>query len=262
MNPASLRGKRIVITRAREQAESFAEKIRVCGGTPILFPTIAFAPLENFSALDDALNNLCAFDWAVFTSANGVRFAAERGDALGINLRVLNESRIAGIGTGTANALREKGVRVDFLPTRFTSEQLARELPLARGERVLLLRADIASNELAHALVARGARVFDVDAYRTIPAPRARIDFPRADAVTFTSPSTVENSCPFLKETNFAFHIFCIGPVTANAVRHVGMNVAAVAQEHTLDGLVSVICDFYERNESHAVSRNENINAI
>ncbi len=262
MNNAPLKGKRIVVTRAREQADVLAEKIRACGGAPLLFPTIAFAPLENFSALDDALNKLHAFDWVVFTSANGARFVAERCDALEINLHILYESRVAAIGTATANALWEKSVRVDFVPQKFLSREIARALPISKGERVLLLRADIASSELANELSVRGAQVSDVDAYRTIPAPRTQIDFSRADAVTFTSSSTVENFFARYEGIIFPFDIFCIGPVTANTAREFGLRVTATAREYTMDGLVRVMCEYYERNESHALSRIETTCAI
>jgi uroporphyrinogen III methyltransferase / synthase len=259
MNNALLFAKRIVITRAREQADTLAEKIRALGGTPIVFPTIAFQPLENFEALDNALRNWRAFDWVVFTSANGVRFVAERFPALGLNIRILNELRVAAIGPATMRALNKLNVRVDFVPTRFLGEQVAHELPGASSESILLLRANLASNELAHGLAARGMRVTNIDAYQTVRAESIPINSSQADAITFTSSSTVENFALLLDETTRAqlgrLVVFCIGPVTAQTARELGWNVAAIADEHTTDGLVNAMCEYYKRKERNALPR-------
>lgn len=249
---ATLHGKRIVITRAETQADEFAKKIRAHGGEPLFFPTIAFAPLDDFRELDANLKQLQSFDWVVFTSANGVRAVAERLRALGIPTTLLGSAHIAAIGTGTAGALAEENVRVDFIPTEFLGAQIARELPVGENERALLLRADLASDELADGLTARGVHVTDVDAYRTVLASPPPLDWNRADAVTFTSASTVKHCWQLLDAPARAElavrDIFCIGPVTASAARELNLHVVAVASTHTLDGLLSAMLEFYERN--------------
>lgn len=239
-----LRGKKILLTRAHEQAETLAEKIRALGGEPIEFPTIDFAPLENFNALDKALRRASDFDWIVFTSANGVRFVAERLKTLGIAPNIFALNKLAAIGPATARAAQDLGWRVDFIPTKFLGEQIAIELPIERGQRALLLRADLASDVLARGLQARGVIVVDVEAYRTVMPTSQAIDLTQVDAVTFTSSSTVKNFVAMHNAVGNA-KVFCIGTVTADTARELGLHVDAVAVEHTIDGLVNAMVEFY-----------------
>ena len=245
-----LRGKRILITRAREQAELFAEKIRALGGDAIEYPAIDFAPLADFSQLDPALAEVKQFDWVVFTSANGVRFVAERLNSLSLSTHVFTSAKIAAIGPATARALQEIGLHVDFIPTKFLGEQIAIELPIERGQRALLLRADIASDVLARGLGQRGVNVQDIDAYRTVMPSASQVDLRRVDAVTFTSSSTVRNFTEMLDGGRGNFEhtaVFCIGPVTAETARELGWRVDAVASEHTIDGLVAAMVTYYQK---------------
>jgi hydroxymethylbilane synthase len=250
---APLSGKHILITRAPAQAVALAEKIRALGGEPVEFPTIDCAPLDDFRTLDDALARVHEFDWVVFTSANGVRWVAERMKTLGLALGNLAVTKIAAIGPATARALEQLGRHVDFLPTKFLGEQIALELPIARGQRALLLRADLASDVLARGLHARGVNVTDVDAYRTVMPPARAIDVQTIDAITFTSSSTVRNFVAMLNGARDQLQrtaVFCIGPVTAETARELGLRVDAVAEEHTMDGLVAAMVKFYNTEES------------
>jgi hydroxymethylbilane synthase len=256
-----LEGKRILITRAREQASTLVEKIRALGGEPIEFPTIAFAPPEDFGELDGALARVREFDWVVFTSVNGARAVVERLRALGKEPQVwasaaLSEQsvgelkgapKIAAIGPATARGLEELGLHVAFVPTKFLGEQIAVELPIERGQRALLLRADIASDVLARGLEARGVAVTNVDAYRTIMPPKNKIDLRQIDAVTFTSSSTVRNFVAMRNDIGNAA-VFCIGPVTADTARELGLRVDAVADEHTIAGLVNTMVTYYQES--------------
>lgn len=252
-----LQRKRILITRANTQASELAEKLRAYGAEPVEFPTIAFAPLDDYRALDDALARLREFDWVVFTSANGVRAVADRLRALGLNRSVFESVRVAAIGPGTARALESLGMAVAFVPTRYLGEQIARELPVEAGQRALLLRADIASDTLARSLLARGVSVTDLDAYRTVMPAGGALDLSRIDAVTFTSSSTVKNFMARLDDAARArvqaLDIFCIGPVTAETARQLSLPVAAVAAEHTLDGLVRTMVSYYR--QAHPADR-------
>ncbi len=250
----ALQGRKILVTRAREQASVLAEKIRTLGGEPIEFPTIDFAPLEDFHELDNALVRAHEFDWVVFTSANGVRAVSDRMRALGFDAQIFSSAKIAAIGPATAHALEALGLRVDFVPTKFLGEQIAIELPIERGQRALLLRADIASNVLAHGLNARGVAVTNIDAYRTVMPPKRDLDFSQIDAITFTSSSTARNFVAMLAERGDGRErlaraaIFCIGPVTADTARELGLGVDAVATEHTIDGLVNAMMEYYSRS--------------
>jgi hydroxymethylbilane synthase len=242
--------KRIVVTRTQEQAGELGKKIQALGGIALEWNTIAIAPVADTSALDEALAQLEVFDWVIFTSSNGVRAATDRLLALGSDVSRLSSSRVAAVGPATARALEELNVPVTFMPRKFVGEELGQELPIDAGNKALLLRADIAADDLPNILRARGIIVTDVAAYRTEMAPKPQMDWKNVDAVTFASASAVKNLVPMLNEEERAElarrDIFCIGPKTAEAAREAGLPVSAVAQEHTLDGLVNAIVEFYK----------------
>lgn len=251
-----LQGKRILITRPREQARAFAEKLSARGAVPIEFQTIDIAPLEDFRELDNALARVSEFDWVIFTSANGVREVAERLNMLGMSKDIFasgtnhGSPRLAAIGPATAHALQDLSLHVDFIPTKYLGEQIANELPIEPGQRALLLRADIATEALARDLMARGVVVTNVDAYQIVMPPTREIDLTQVDAITFTSSSTVRNFMAMLNGKGLdalsEIRVFCIGPVTAETARTFGLRVDAVATEHTVDGLVKAIVSYYQ----------------
>jgi hydroxymethylbilane synthase len=243
-----LQGRRILVTRAQSQAAALADRLRALGAEPIEFPTIDFAPLEDFRELDRALYQAADFNWVIFTSANGARYVAERSSALGVGARGLAAAKLAAIGPATAGALEQIGLKVDFVPTKYLGEQIALELPIQPGQRALLLRADIASDVLAHELTARGVVVANVEAYRTVLPAAQTVDLRNVEAVTFTSSSTVRNFVALLDGAGGGLAraaVFCIGPVTAETARELGLHVDAVASEHTIDGLVTAMLEYY-----------------
>ncbi len=234
---------RVLITRAREQADVLARRVRDLGMVPVLYPTIRIAPPEDVDALDAALARLVkgAYDWLVLTSVNGVRFVWERLQALGAG-GIPEDVRVAVIGPATAQALRDHGIRPALVPDEFVAEGLAAALGDVRGQRFLLARADRARPALREMLTAQGARVDEVVAYRTLIAPPDHPP-PEVDIVTFTSPSTVQGFIaawgdrPWPERTR----VVCIGPITARAAREAGLPVHAVAQEYTIEGLAREI---------------------
>lgn len=263
---APLRGKRIVVTRASSQAGELSQKIRAQGGEPIEFPVIDFAPLTDYHTLDNALTRVNENDWVVFTSANGVRAVAERLKVLELGVATFAQVKLAAIGPGTARVLAELGIRVDFIPSEFLGEQVGRELPILPTQRALLLRADIASDVLADILQARGVQVVDVDTYHTGMPVASKLDLTHVDAVTFTSSSTVRNFMAMLddagREMLASRDIFCIGPVTAETAHEFGLNISAVASEHTLDGLIALMCKFYSRNQDSCAKEQRSRNLV
>lgn len=250
---APLGGRRILVTRSAEQAGSLSAKISALGAEPIEFPVIGYAAMQDSRDLDTALARPNEFNWIVFTSANGVRAVKERLVALGVSASTLTNVKLAAIGPATASALNELGLKVDFMPSRFLGEQVAVELPVTPGDKVLLLRADLASEALALGLAARGAVVSDVDAYRTVKPATTDLDLRNVDAVTFTSSSTVRNLYSMLnagqRKMLEQVAIFCIGPVTADTARELGLNVTSIAGEHTVDGLVNAMLEYYWKAE-------------
>lgn len=252
-----LLGLRVLVTRPPSGGAAFAEALRALGAEPVLAPAIDVRVLEDTTALDLALRRLGTYDWVVFTSANGVRHAWSRLEALGLDAALEDGEhgrrpgvpRVAAIGPATAAALERRGVRPDYVPPEYVAEALASGLPIGAGARVLCLRADLARPALREILTRRGAHVDDVTAYRTVPqrAPEGAHDGgaqgapPAVDVVTFTSPSTVRGHVARFGAPPAATAIVCIGPVTARAARELGLDVRAVAERYTVDGLLDAL---------------------
>jgi uroporphyrinogen III methyltransferase/synthase len=239
-------GRRIIVTRAREQASGLVERLQELGAATVELPVIEIGePADGGAALRDAARGVGGYDWVAFTSANAVvRFFAALA-AVGADTRALARVKVAAIGPGTAEALAGGGVRADLVPERFVAESLVAAFPPGGG-RVLLPRAAVARDALPAGLAERGYTVDVVEAYRTVvgrPAPEALAAAATADAVTFTSSSTVTNYLTVAGDLPVPPVVACIGPVTADTARAAGLTVDVVAAEHTIDGLVSALVE-------------------
>ncbi|MEX2599411.1 MAG: uroporphyrinogen-III C-methyltransferase, partial [Dehalococcoidia bacterium] len=229
-------GKRILVTRARQQASALSRMLAEHGADPIEVPSIEIQPPESYDALDKALMNIQEYDWVVLTSTNGVHAAAERIRQMGKDARALAGVRIAAIGPATAAALGEFGICPDYMPDTFTSEATVEGFKRfdMTGARVLMPRADIATDVLSNGLRGQGATVEDVIAYRTVipedAAGKARevLESGSVDIVTFTSSSTVKNLMDLLQGDTALLQnvrIASIGPVTSETARSLGLRV-------------------------------------
>lgn len=247
-------GRRVLVTRAREQASDVSRKLADLGAEVLEFPTIATLPPPNPAALDEAAQRLGMYDWVVFTSANGVRHLMGRLRALGRDARAFGSARVCCVGPGTARELAAWGIQADEVPSQFLTEAIVRLFATKHvaGRHFLLPRADIAPERLAQGLRGLGATVDEVVAYRTTLArdanasARQRLLAGEVDVVTFTSASTVRNLLAMLEGHDWRPALqhtsnVCIGPVTAETARELGLPVAAVAQEHTIDGLIAAV---------------------
>jgi uroporphyrinogen III methyltransferase/synthase len=236
-------GRRIVVTRAREQASSLRTRLEQLGAEVIELPTIAIEPLPV------TLPDLATVTWLVFTSVNGVDGFFARGLApRGLDARALGPVRVAAIGPGTAAALAAHGITADLVPERFVAESLLEAFPPARhGDRVVLARADQARDVLPDGLERLGYAVAVLPVYRTVTAAPdveelARVRDGAVDAVTFTSSSTVTNFCDLVGPLpDPAPAVVSIGPVTTDTARARGLTVTAEADPHTIDGLVAAV---------------------
>ncbi|MGH9208667.1 MAG: uroporphyrinogen-III synthase, partial [Acidimicrobiales bacterium] len=237
-----LLGWRVVVTRAREQASSLADLLRNAGAEPVEFPVIEVRDAADGGlAMAEAADRLQTYDWVVFTSANAVdRFMRHVPDA-----RAFGRTRIAVVGPGTASVLAAHKLVADIVPERFVAEGLLEAFPPPDGgKRVLMPRASKAREVLPTGLRSRGWEVHDVEAYRTEPArPSAdlMISLARADAITFTSASTVAGFVAAARPKTLPPVVVCIGPLTAKAAGDYGLKVDAVAKEHTIDGVVAAL---------------------
>ena len=239
-------GKRIIVTRAREQASGLVERLHELGAATVELPVIEIGePADGGAALRDAAARVAEYDWVAFTSANAVsRFFAALGE-VGADTRALGRLKVAAIGPGTAEALVAAGVRADLVPERFVAESLLEAFPDGPG-RVLLPRAAVARDALPAGLAGRGWTVDVVEAYRTAvatPAAEALTAAAAASAVTFTSSSTVTNYLAVAGDLPVPPVVACIGPITADTARAAGLTVDVVAAEHTIDGLVSALVE-------------------
>jgi uroporphyrinogen III methyltransferase/synthase len=248
----TLSGMRILITRPKHEADVFSERLRALGAVPIELPTIEIQPPTSTEQLDGVVRRSKDYRWVVFTSVHGVQSFLHRMSALGVPLSALNGVSVAAIGSATANALTRAGVQPDYVPDEFLSEKIALGLGDVRGQRILLPRADIASKKLPDLLRERGALVDEVAAYRTMipngltPERVYAIFSDGVDLVTFTSPSTVRNLAQVLgleelKKLLRKARVACIGPVTMEAAKELGLAVHVVAMAHTIDSLLEAI---------------------
>lgn len=254
----ALAGRHIAITRPEDAAREFAELLTAAGARVTCLPAIAIAPLEDTSRVDAALADLASYDWIVLTSANGVRAIAERLAATGQTWAERQRARIAVIGPATARALAEQGISADAMPDEYVAEAIVETLGNVAGQRILLLRADIARRALAEELRLRGAEVDEVAAYRTVVRPvseetlRVAFDDGQVDAITFTSSSTVHGLVRGLaaagRDPATALHgvaLVAIGPITAKTLHEYGLEPAAVATEYTTRGVVRAMETYF-----------------
>lgn len=258
-----LSGRRIVITRAREQAGRFRRLLEEAGAEVIEVPAIQIVPPASWDPLDAAIARLEEFEWVIFTSVNGVesfrqRAAQAGGDAV---LAALCRRRVAAIGPATAVALGEWGVSAEVVPGEYRAEGLVERLggQIRPGDRVLLPRAAETRDLLVRELARLGARVTEVPAYRTLPARELGATFRRAvggrpvDAVTFTSSSTVRHFVGMLsEEERLALFrdgtvVACIGPITAETAADLGLRTSVMPSEYTIPALARAIVEHFER---------------
>jgi uroporphyrinogen III methyltransferase/synthase len=263
-------GKRVLVTRAREQAGSTAALLREYGAEPVVVPTIEIRPPQDPSALTRALGGLRAgaYTWAAFTSSNGVDRTWDALLALGADARAFGGVKLAAIGPATAAALERRGLHPDVVAKEFRGEGLAEQMlaalaaPAIGGAepRVLLARAAKARDVLPEALRGAGCRVDVVAAYETHPPPGLAVQAlaealasGRVDAAMFTSSSTVDNLCDLLDPLPGGpaaarlrhVRVASIGPITSMAARARGIRVDVTAREYTVFGLVQALAESY-----------------
>jgi uroporphyrinogen III methyltransferase/synthase len=258
---APLAGRSVVVTRTAEQSRALAAPLEKLGATVIAFPVIATVEPLDWSAADAAITRLSDYDWVVLTSANAVRCFLDRIGHAGLEaVRELSRTKVAVVGSATAGALAERGVEANLVPADFRAEGLVEEfagLGVGAGARVLVPRALEAREVLPDALRGQGATVDVVPVYRTVQAEPdlAVIELFSAgevDAVTFTSPSTFRHFRELLAAGGLdadavlrGLDIASIGPVTSDAVRAAGHDVAVEPAEYTVAGLVSALVERY-----------------
>jgi uroporphyrinogen III methyltransferase / synthase len=257
-------GKRIVVTRPREQAAELVDALEQLGATVVEAPTVRIVPPEDFGPLDEACAVVGQFNWVVFTSVNGVDYFFQRLHASPADARALAGVKLCAIGPGTAERLARHGLKVDLMPGEYRAEAVVESLRATgdlAGQSFLLPRADIARELLAEELRKSGGLVTEVTAYRTIAVEPDRDNEPdiyrmlldrKVDAMTFTSASTVRNFVRLYGTEPVAdllqpVAIASIGPVTAEAALQCGIKTTIMPAEYTIPALVRAIVDHFEK---------------
>jgi uroporphyrinogen III methyltransferase/synthase len=253
-------GKRIVVTRSRNQASVFAEMLIDQGATTIEFPTIDVVPPTSWAELDDALGAIETYQWIIFTSANAIKYFMERLRSLGKDLRILKGVQICVIGPKTAEALEQYGLRADLIPAEFKAEGVLAALGGAevKGRKFLIPRAKLAREIIPDKLRELGATVTVAVAYENVKpiADAARVkklfEEKKIAAVTFTSSSTVHNFVEILGQKGYktlleGVAVACIGPVTAKTAEELGMKTDIMPGEYTIPALVGAMVEYFKK---------------
>jgi uroporphyrinogen-III synthase len=255
--PRALAGRRVVVTRAREQADELVRELEALGAEVVGAPTIRIARLADLTALRAALTRNPPYDWIVFTSQNAVQAVCDRLLEWELAPRDVARAAVAAIGPATAEALVRRGVIPDLVPDRFIAEAVVTSLAArgdVRGKTILLPRAREARDALPDGLRALGALVDVIPVYETIRETgdgsglAAELLGGRVDLVTFTSSSTVRGFVDLVGRpaaVSGRFAAAVIGPVTAGTARELGITVAIEALDYTVPGLVAAIVRYY-----------------
>jgi uroporphyrinogen III methyltransferase/synthase len=251
-----LLGRRIVVTRAREQASDLVHQLTETGAECIQCPTIQVTPPSDWTPMDQAIATLDHYAWIVFTSVNGVDYFFRRLFSKGLDVRALGHIKTASIGPATAERLRSWGLASDIIPQSYRAESVVAAFSATpiEGLKVLLPRAMEARSVLPVELTRMGATVDEVTAYETRQVAGAgdelieRLATGTIDMVTFTSSSTVKNFHRLLPADRIAqlmehVTVASIGPITSQTARDLGFNVAIEAPSYTIPGLVQAILD-------------------
>jgi uroporphyrinogen III methyltransferase/synthase len=248
-------GRRVVVTRSREQSAELASRLYELGADVLEIPTVRIIPPTERTPMIEALAGLGEYDWIIFTSAHGVKAFFDALLAAFDDIRVLGNVRIAAVGPATAARLKELHLRVDAMPGQFIGRKIAAAISEKEGIenlRVLLARAQVANPELCRELEDLGAIVDDVAFYQTAaePAdpggPEGVLQESGADWITFMSGSSVEHfhariNLPALIRKHPRIRLASIGPETSKALASLGVRVAVEPSSHTVSGVIDAL---------------------
>ncbi len=257
-----LTGKRVIVTRAREQASQLTDMLREQGAIPIEYPVIQTRPLANLTHLSNALANLDQYRWVIFSSGRAVEVFVDQMLELGMDSRALANVKIAVVGVSTAETVKSKlNVIPDFIPSRFIAETVISEWPQKdmSATKVLIPRAQSARDFIPESLEEMGAVVDIVSVYETVKDHGNRdlildmLTKGKIDYLTFTSSSTVTNFIESIGPDNIHLlndlTIVSLGPITAETARNAGLTTQIVAEEYSIPGLVQEISDHAKNEE-------------
>lgn len=250
-------GKRIIITRPKEQSRGFTEMLQIQGAEVIEFPTIEIVPPESYKEMDKALSSIEKYDWIIFTSVNGVRPFFERLKINKKDIRELKGIKICAIGPRTAKEVEDYGLSLDLVPVEYRAESVIESIGKEniKGKKILIPRAEVAREILPEELRKMGADVDIIPAYRTLK-PEAELDWikklfldKKVSAITFTSSSTVKNFIDMFgkeaKELLGGVAVACIGPVTRKTAEELGIKTDIMPRDYTTPNLAEALVEYF-----------------
>ena len=263
-------GKKIIVTRTREQASELVARLEEHGADCLEYSTIHIEPVDDYTVLDRELENIGSCQWLIFTSLNGVTYFFKHLYGQGRDVRSLAGPKIAVVGKATADELLKYGIQADLIPEEFTGEGLADALIRAgvSGKRVVIPRALAARDVLPEMLGKAGAEVVIAPVYQNVP-PRGRkeqlreeLEEKNVDMVTFTSSSTVTNFLTMVDASSEeelhrlldGVKIAAIGPITSKTVKNNGLAVDIQPEQYTIADMVNAIVDHCQNSTTKAIS--------
>lgn len=261
-----LRQSRILITRPEGKARAMADLVRKWNGLPVIFPTISIAEPKDWTAVDEAIQNLSKYDWIVFSSVHGVQYFCDRASELLGDLESCWSLKVAVVGEKTARAIRDRQIAVDLIPEKFTSENLVEAFQSIslEGNHILYVTGDTGRRTIVEGLQSQGAQLDRVNTYRNVLPNVSQFEEiwkqlknHSIDFYTFTSPSTYHNFCDIIVDQDEDPTTFfqnqtavAIGPVTAEALENSGFSRILVGIEATIEGILRAIAESLETKNS------------
>lgn len=251
-----LLGKKILVTREKEQAKPFVKKIEKLGGTPIVVPLLSFKVPDDQKTIKETLQQLHTFDWLIFTSMNGIRFFFQQLN--NEQKQIVENIKIAVVGTKTEKELEKHGFSAHLVPKEFVAESFACELieQIGPKEKVLFPKGNLARDVISNELRKKGIHVCDLTIYETADVPESKeqilalLKEKKIDYITFTSSSTVDHFAAVIGENRDLLknHVKLagIGPITAQTAQKHQLELDFVAKVYTTDGLLEAIIESIE----------------
>jgi len=247
-----LAGRKVLVTRALQQAGKLSDGLRALGAEPVEVPVLEIVAPESYVPLDEAIQHLDRYDWLILTSSNALQVVIARGTRYGVNPANAECLKVAAVGNATAEAARHAGFHVAVVPESYVAESLVESLrDQVAGERILLTRAAVARDVIPDALRAAGAEVEVVEAYRNktpeaAPEQLREAIVERLDAATFTSSSSVTHLAEAARAAGIAWPLteipsISIGPITSQTLRDLGWPPTAEADPSDIPGLIAAV---------------------
>jgi uroporphyrinogen III methyltransferase/synthase len=249
-----LLGKKIIVTRAAEQAGEFSALLQSYGANVYECPTIKLVPSDSIAEIENALKNISLYNWLIFTSVNAVNFFFKALSELGFDSRIPESTKVCVVGPKSAEALKAYGRNPDLMPEDYKAEGVVKafsSMDIA-GQHILFPRADKARDIIIKGLEELGAKVTAPVIYKnvvpdSIPSIALKaLESGEVDCITFTSSSTAQNLAEILGESKMlqlleGVAVASIGPITTKTCNELGLKVDVEPEEYTIEGLTEAI---------------------